>query len=284
MYPLLKFGPFEIPMYGLMIAIGIVCGLIYSYITIYKAEKISKYTARRLLLITLICGLVLWGGCALFDTIFVSIKYGKPTAGGLTWLGGFVLAIPLMIILIHYFVPIGKGRALYITSLIIPAIVLTHGFGRIGCFFAGCCYGCETDLWFGVKFPNLPNPVVPTQLIEALFEFILFGFMVLTRKKLKGHSLEIYLISYGIFRFIIEFFRGDERGSTGFFLTPAQLLDIIIIIAGILIILFYKNIIFKKLYHKCELWIEETELEAKRKIKELKLENDSNAIDNKKSN
>jgi hypothetical protein len=67
----------------------------------------------------------------------------------------------------------------------------------------------------------------------------------------------------------MEFFRGDERGSTGFFLTPAQFLCVIMWIEAGLLTLFRKKIIFKTLYRKCEVWQAEIKVEAARKRKEF---------------
>lgn len=265
MFPSFHIGNLKIPSYTLMIYIGVMVGIMVAYITIYKIEKISRYTAIRLILCGAVSGVCLVFGAWLFNSFFHSIAERRWIFGGITWLGGVVVAFPVMITLIHFFVPVAKGRALYTFSLIVPCIVIAHGFGRIGCFFAGCCYGMETDSFLGVTFPGMDHKVLPTQLIEATFEFLLFTFMMLTRKKLKAHNLEVYFIVYGIFRFIIEFFRGDNRGSTGFFLSPAQFLDILIIIAAILIILFYKQKVFKKLYAKCVIWAKEARETGSRK-------------------
>ena len=97
----------------------------------------------------------------------------------------------------------------------------------------------------GVNGKSLP--VLPTQLFEALFELILFIVLIIYFKKIKQYYLSIYLIGYSSFRFILEFFRGDSRGSVNLSLSPSQIVAIIAIVAGVLIILYQKNIIFKKI-------------------------------------
>ena len=77
------------------------------------------------------------------------------------------------------------------------------------------------------------------------------------KKFMRGHQLEFWLFFYSIFRFILEFFRGDDRGSTGLGFSPAQSLDIICFVSAILIYLFYKQKVFKKMYRKCLVWQEE---------------------------
>jgi phosphatidylglycerol:prolipoprotein diacylglycerol transferase len=224
---------------------------------------------------------ILYVSAFFFNSLFHTIEAGELKIGGITWLGGVFGAFPAMVFLIHKFVPAAKGKAVTYFSILVPGIVLAHALGRIGCFLAGCCYGSVTDSIFGVSFPagshaahqyaGGPNggslPVLPTQLFEAVFELALFLVMLFTYKKMRGHNIEIYFIAYGIFRFALEFLRGDERGGTGFFLTPAQLLCVIMWIAAALLILFKKRMIFHGLYRKCEVWQAEVVVEAKRKRK-----------------
>ncbi|MBR3624144.1 MAG: prolipoprotein diacylglyceryl transferase [Selenomonadaceae bacterium] len=96
--------------------------------------------------------------------------------------------------------------------MITPALPLFHGFGRIGCQLAGCCYGAPLEnpiVFFGVLKMNL----FPTQLLEALYEFFLFVALYFIGRKYNGDLLRIYLVCYAVFRFFIEFFRADpDRG------------------------------------------------------------------------
>ena len=274
MYPEVTIGSLTISMYSIMTAIGVVFGLLVAYFQIYKGEKISSNTGWRLIICAAIGALFMYFGASFFDSLFHSIEDGVWRRYGITYLGGVVVGFPVTIILIHFLVPAAKGRALYVFSLMVPAVVLAHAFGRIGCFFAGCCYGKVTDLPIGIVFPPGSDaaishfgetlgktqsslPVLPTMLFESAFEFILFFLMLGFRKKIKGHELEIYLFTYSIFRFILEFYRGDDRGSIGLGISPAQFLDIFCLVVAVLIFLFYRQIIFKKFYNKCLNWQEE---------------------------
>ena len=121
---------------------------------------------------------------------------------------------------------------------IIPsAITIGHAFGRIGCFFAGCCYGDYTDSIFGVVFPapGCPDyPVHPTQLYEATFLFIICGICAyLAMKKNFRYTFCIYLGAYGVFRFFLEFVRGDHRGELVAGITPSQFWSIVMAFASI---------------------------------------------------
>ena len=222
-------------MYSLMIVIGVIFGGLYFFLVTFKEEKFSKLTLKRFFIAIILSAICLVIGAALFDSLFHSIEKGTPVIGGITWLGGVVVGFPAFVLLTHLLIPEAKGKALKFVSLIIPSIVLAHAFGRIGCFCGGCCYGKVTDSIFGVKFPFLDEKVLPTQLFESIFDFILFTIMVVFRKKIKYHNFEIYFIVYGIFRFFNEFLRGDDRGATSSVLSPAQLLSIGIVIAGIII-------------------------------------------------
>ena len=245
MLPYLNIAGLKIPMYSLMIVVGVVFGGLYFFLVTLKKEKFSNLTLKRLLIAIILSAISLVIGAALFDSLFHSIEEGELVAGGITWLGGVVVGFPTFVLLSEALIPDVKGRALKFVSLLIPSIVLAHAFGRIGCFCGGCCYGKVTDSIFGVKFPFLEEKVLPTQLFESIFDVILFTVMAIFRKRIKYHNFEIYFIAYGIFRFFNEFLRGDDRGATYSILSPAQLLSIAIIVAGIIIA--FRYLIKKKI-------------------------------------
>ena len=128
-------------------------------------------------------------------------------------------------------------------DVILPSVALAQGFGRIGCFLAGCCYGKETESIFSVIFQNseyAPNHValIPTQLYSSGLDFLHFFLLLLIarNKKEDGQVTACYLIFYSIGRFVIEFFRGDIiRGSVGI-LSTSQFISIFTGIAGIVLL------------------------------------------------
>ncbi len=96
----------------------------------------------------------------------------------------------------------------------LPYAVLVHAFGRIGCFLNGCCYGKPTSWAWGMTFPGKRVPLHPTQLYESFFLFCFFLFLrsFSQRKEMKPGVLScLYLFGYGVFRFLVEFFRGDQE-------------------------------------------------------------------------
>ena len=125
-----------------------------------------------------------------------------------------------------------KLPAALTTDCIAPSIALFHGFGRIGCFLGGCCYGIEWE--HGITFTNSivesANGVArfPVQLCEAGFEFALFAVLsaLLYKDKLKGKLLALYLLIYPVGRFLLEFLRGDEYRGSLFGLSTSQLISI----------------------------------------------------------
>ena len=140
-------------------------------------------------------------------------------------------------------------------DLMTPIIPLFHGFARIGCFFAGCCYGIPCSIGFAaVENTIVPevNAVTrfPVQLLEATLNFALAGmlwcFLRLSYRKawLQGNLIKLYLLFYGGFRFLLEFLRGDaQRGFWGM-LSTSQWISIALICIGM--ILLGKDIIIKR--------------------------------------
>jgi phosphatidylglycerol:prolipoprotein diacylglycerol transferase len=134
-----------------------------------------------------------------------------------------------------------KWGLLKIFDLVIPSLPLAQGFGRMGCFLAGCCYGRPTTSFLGVKFKEgslgpIDIHVYPTQIFSSVFDFALaLGLLWYDKKERKeGRVFSLYLILYGIGRFLIEFIRDDPRGSVGI-LSTSQFISVFIIIIGLIV-------------------------------------------------
>jgi len=134
-------------------------------------------------------------------------------------------------------------------DMTVPGLAIAQGFGRIGCFLAGCCYGAETTLPIGVKFPKgslAPAGICvqPTQIYSSIFDFLLGFFLLYYSKKERknGKVMGLYLIIYSIGRFLVEFLRDDQRGSVGV-LSTSQFISIFTLVLGIII--FNNHKIFK---------------------------------------
>lgn len=111
-----------------------------------------------------------------------------------------------------------------VADLAAPGIALGQAIGRIGCLSAGCCFGKPTHMPWGITFTDpyaydnvgvpLNTPLHPTQLYEAGGTLLLFVYLMwrLSRRHFTGQVILEYLLLYSVLRFIIEFFRDDDRG------------------------------------------------------------------------
>lgn len=223
---LFTIGPLTIHGYGLMIALGIAAA--YS-VAVYRAKRQHLEGDH-------IASLVIWclvGGIAGAKILYWMTQLSsiaKDPAILLNFTDGFVVYGGIIGGILAGYLYCRKAKLPFMQyfDLIIPSVALAQGFGRIGCFFAGCCYGRETSGWFGVVFPEnsfapggvplIPTQLIPTQLISSGLDFLLFFALVLFSrvKKVHGQVAALYLLLYSAGRFVLEFYRGDIiRGNVG---------------------------------------------------------------------
>lgn len=234
---ILTIGSITIHGYGLMIGLGVMAALLLGD---YRAKKfglngdhiygmtfsavILGFVAARILFI-----ITEWENFLQNPMQYLS-GAGFVVYGGI--IGGFLT--------IYGFCKIKKIDMLSYLDLMIPSVALAQGFGRIGCFLAGCCYGRETDSVLGVVFTNsdfAPNgvKVLPTQLFMAGGDLLLMVVLLwyAAKRPMRGRTSMLYLILYSIGRFAIEFLRNDDRGTVGV-LSTSQFIAIFTLIAGLL--------------------------------------------------
>lgn len=235
---LFSIGKITVHGYGLMIALGFLFALLFGMWQCKRYELNDDYFFN-LALFVLIFGWL--GGKVLFCIVefktFLSNPIGAIGSEGFVVYGGIISGILTIII----YCKIKKLDMLRHFDIIAAAVPINQGFGRLGCFLAGCCYGRETDSALGVIFPEgclAPAGVklLPTQLFSAAGDFLIFAlcFIVLQKSKKKGMATVAYLCLYAIGRFIIEFFRNDFRGTVGPFST-SQFISFFILIGGIVL-------------------------------------------------
>lgn len=230
-------GPLNIHIYGLMIAIGAIA----AYLTVeYRAKRkgMQYELVFNLFWWCLIGGIL--GAKLLYlitqiktiledPSVLLNVSEGFVVYGGI--IGG--IAAGGLFCLKH------KLSFLAYFDLVMPSIALAQGFGRIGCIFAGCCYGEETTGNLFVTYQQsdyapLDVHLIPTQPISSALNFLNFAVLVWLSKRVKasGQIAGFYLIFYSAGRFIIEFFRGDlERGSIGP-LSTSQFIAIFLFLLG----------------------------------------------------
>ena len=240
---LFSIGPLTVHGYGLMIGIGVLC-------CIFMGMKRAKKNG---LSEDAVIDIAIWGLLAGFlgaKLLYVIVEWKRFLADPLSVLGseGFVVYGGIIAGVLAAIIYCKRKKLVFLEyfALCSASIALAQGFGRIGCFLAGCCYGRETTSSLGVVFPEgslapAGVKVLPTQLFSSAGDFGIM-FVLLWhyhhRKKV-GDTGFLYMLLYGIGRFGIEFLRNDNRGEVGIFST-SQFISLFIIAAAILLF-FWRN-------------------------------------------
>ncbi|MFH1552630.1 MAG: prolipoprotein diacylglyceryl transferase [Candidatus Omnitrophota bacterium] len=206
-----QIGPFTLYSYGLFVAIG----FLLSTILILKDSKRFGIPANDVFdcLIAILIGGLLGG-----RLLFVFINWGYYSRhllrafmfyeGGLAFQGALVAAILAGAVVMR----IKKLPFWKTADLIAPYVALGQALGRIGCFLNGCCYGKVVESGIAVTFPQETVMRVPTQLYSSLVLLFIFVILIaLSRKRpFDGYVFTAYIILYSIFRFFMDFARGDD--------------------------------------------------------------------------
>lgn len=235
----LTIGPVTIHGYGVMIAIGILMAVWYSEKQAKKyglqAEKIDG-----LAITAVIIGYVFSKLTYVLTVWDEFLENPGAVLGSSGWVvyGGIIGGIFGAWLYCH----LNHMKFMDYFNLVIPSVAMAQGFGRIGCFFAGCCYGKPTNGAWGITFPEgslcpYRVPVIPTQLLSSAGDFILFYLLYRAYKseKYRDRTGALYLILYSVGRFFMEFLRGDiERGSIGV-LSTSQFIGIFVAAAGVIL-------------------------------------------------
>src|SRR5581483_6779656 len=234
MYPrLFELGPVTVYTYGVLLAAAYLLGLKLAMVR----AKARVFDLGIYVIISALVGAKLLLLATDFR-VFASDPRELLTlarSGGVFY-GGLILAVGVALWYIRRI-----GLPLWTTcDAFAPGIALGHVVGRFGCLFAGCCFGKPTTEPWGITFTDpfaaanvgtpLGVPLHPTQLYEAGAEFVILLILLASERKQRpfaGRTFWLYMLLYAISRFIIEFFRGDERGSVGVFST-SQFISIIL--------------------------------------------------------
>ncbi|MFB0566562.1 MAG: prolipoprotein diacylglyceryl transferase [Candidatus Aminicenantaceae bacterium] len=258
MFPILvKIGPFTIHTYGFMMAVGVAFALLFVFVQAKKqglhGAKIADAAFWTIIISLVGAKLILFIGHFSYYTKYPKELFTLARSGGV-FQGGLAFGVIFALwYLRKHRIPTWK-----VGDIVGPALALGHGFGRIGCFNAGCCFGRACSFPWGVSFQNeyahnltgipLNAPLHPVQLYEAALNFLnfLILFVILKRKTFDGQVFSLYIINYSIIRYFVEFFRGDHperlfliKGPSPYlsFSTP-QLFCILGLICGIALYIF----------------------------------------------
>ncbi len=243
---LLPFG-LKLQMYGICLALGFLACYVL-------ARWVSKWSGRNPSDVDTLIMLAAVGGVIGARIVFVIQNWERLFAdcplrmfafweGGLVFYGGFLLAAA--IILLYGWLKGEKIRTL--ADFCVLFVPLGHAFGRLGCFFYGCCFGGRTSSALGICFPRGSHawqhqvacgevskyssqalPVWPTQLIEAvgcLLLFFVLLFLYKVARWRKGLCVGVYCVAYAGLRFLGECLRDDPRGAFHFGMSFSQLIS-----------------------------------------------------------
>jgi phosphatidylglycerol:prolipoprotein diacylglycerol transferase len=226
MHPILfEFGDWPVYSYGVLLALSYLAAL---QLAVVRARRQGLDGSRVMdlgiyLIISALIG-------AKLMLIVVDFRYflAQPgellslvRAGGVFY-GGLITAVVVGLLLVRRY-----GLPVWTTAdLFAPGIALGHVIGRFGCLLAGCCYGRPTDVAWAVTFTDpvaaanvgtpLGIPLHPTQLYDAGAELAIMILLLATERRgrpFAGRTFWLYMLLYGISRFVVEFYRGDERGA-----------------------------------------------------------------------
>lgn len=216
---LLTIGKFTLHGYSVMIALGFLVAMVLCLLRA-KKKNVNGDVITDIGLIGVVAGFL--GAKILYIIVSYKELFANPKNvigfpqifAGFVAYGGIIFGFLAILV----YAKIKKINAAEYLDFMIPFIAMVQGFGRIGCFLAGCCYGGPTDSFLGVTFPA-PHQMAgikvwPTQLFSAAGDFAICGILLLfsMKKRKKGMVSVLYVILYAVGRFIVEFFRADERG------------------------------------------------------------------------
>ncbi len=260
MYPYISIGDIELPTYIIIFGVG------YVLMTIYACRIGNEYGYCKKDMIGTsvyaLVGLVLGAKLLYFATkipyvftemdrfeemwVYAPMEVIDYLFGGMVYYGGLIGAA------IGAYIYTKKAFLVYrpYMEIYAPLVPLVHGFGRIGCFMAGCCYGIEYNGMLAVccTIDNVCR--FPVQLVEAIFNIIIAVVLEIVRRRRikKWKTMQVgdkenskplfgfYLIYYAIIRFILEFLRGDmERGGI-WVLSTSQIISIVVLPIGLWIL------------------------------------------------
>ena len=245
----------NLPLYGLMILCGIAVAnaVALSLCNRFKADKVEMLLVESYGIVGAFVGSKILFLLIAYKEIdwarVVELKYlYMILSNGFVFYGGLIGAILFMMLSgkIH-----GVDVWFYLRKFIFM-IPIMHAFGRVGCFFAGCCYGRPYEGWGAVVFPEGSQALAgvklfPVQLVEAILVLIIaIVILTLQIKKDFFYTIEAYLLSYCVVRFVLEFLRYDAIRGEAFGLSTSQWISIAVFIGTIVSIIYRKKNVSKE--------------------------------------
>lgn len=263
---LFEIGPLKIHSYGLMIAVGFLAAVYFvRRDAVRRGYDPNVFSDMAYILLPL--GIL---GTRLAHIIMFPEDYSwsDPIGWIAVWRGGLVFqgAIPVVLVFVVWYLRRHQIPFWPAADMLFPYVPLGHAFGRIGCFLNGCCYGKPTDVAWGIPARRVPwdvsqpaigspayldhlsrfsdvtlqshwsHAIHPTQLYSSLGLLGIFGLILLLRRywnPFPGFTMPAYFVLYGVFRFIVEFYRGDHNPVHVFGLTDQQIFSVAFALLGV---------------------------------------------------
>jgi phosphatidylglycerol:prolipoprotein diacylglycerol transferase len=243
MHPILfDFGGFTIYAYGVLLAAAYLLGLQFALVRA-RARGLDSQRVMDLGIWIIISALV--GAKLLLLIVDFRQFTSNPRellalarSGGVFY-GGLIAAVLVALLYLRrHKLPLWTT-----TDVFAPGIALGHVVGRLGCLMAGCCFGKPSSVPWAITFRDpaalanvgtpLGVPLHPTQLYEAGAEALILGFLLLMERQeerpFPGRTFWSYMLLYGLSRFVIEFYRGDNRGTVFDLLSTSQFVSVILV-------------------------------------------------------
>lgn len=232
-------GQRPVASFGVMLALGMIMG---AALVVRGASRAGIDGADALAIVSIVACAGLFGGYVMqvvVETFRGASLASAAAAGGLTFYGAPVMGIAALVLATRVLgVPFGR-----FCDVSVGAVPLVHALGRIGCFFAGCCYGSPYEgplaitITHPLSYASLdPVPRHPVQLYEAGMLFVLaFAFAVVPAAKVgDGRRALAYAGAYAVVRLIAERFRGDaERGFVVGSVSTSDAISLVVLVAAL---------------------------------------------------
>jgi phosphatidylglycerol:prolipoprotein diacylglycerol transferase len=233
-------GPVRVGWYGVMVALAVITVVGWALYAVKKDPRLTGDMILNAAIIGIPFGII---GARLLHVIdnwsAYSHDLGRIFGGDGLAIYGAVLGAALGVWIYSRFKKIPYG---HIVDVLAPGIILSQAVGRVGCTLNGCCYGVETHLPWAITYTSQDSLgpqgifVHPTQIYEIIFNLIVFGILLLLRKRLRpdGSLFMVYLTLYSIWRIAVDFIR--EGTPFLFGLHEAQIISIVILVITISLI------------------------------------------------
>ena len=236
MFPTIQLGAARLGTFNLLVGAGLVC---FVCLSIWQLRRLGiRGKQENLILQSIPFALIacVFAAC-LSDIAFRWRAFcANHAAVGMTFYGGLAGCIGFWLVYARLFGLDGR----FLLNLFLPSIAIAQAFGRIGCFLGGCCFGKPVSASLGFVYPDgAPASlaygschVFPVQLVEALWLFCI-GIVLLSRVRFSRRATW-YLLLMGGGRMVLEFFRGDVRGTVfpGCPLSPAQVMSVVALLGA----------------------------------------------------